>query len=65
MYAIYELSDPYRVIHVGDSFSSYDSNIYGYAQVPVELEVHSPYFSVIDNEVVYTPSKEEDTKRVR
>jgi|DEB0MinimDraft_6_1074348.scaffolds.fasta_scaffold00816_13 hypothetical protein len=65
MYAIYELTNPERVLRVDTSVESLDLNVYGYAQVPSELEQHSPYFSVIDNQVEYIPSKEEDTKRVR
>jgi hypothetical protein len=65
MYAIYELTNPERVTSVETNIDNIDSNIYGYAQVPSELEHHSPYFSVIDNQVEYSPSKEADTRLVR
>ena len=65
MYAVYELTNPERVLRVDTSVDNLDSNVYGYAQVPSELEQHSPYFSVIDNQVEYTPSKEKGTRMVR
>ena len=65
MYAIYELTNPERVLNVDENVDNIDSNMYGYVQVPSELEQYSPYFSVIDNQVEYTPSKEDDAKRVR
>ena len=65
MYAVYELTNSERVLRVDTSVDNLDSNVYGYAQVPSELEQHSPYFSVIDNQVEYTPSKEKGTRMVR
>jgi hypothetical protein len=65
MYAIYELSNPERVIRVDTGVDNLDLNVYGYLLVPTDLERYSPYFSITDGDLYYNPELEEMTKNVR
>jgi hypothetical protein len=65
MYAIYELTNTTRVVAVTETLESYDSNVYGNILVPESIKMYSPYFSVIDDELVYDESKKNDMENVR
>lgn len=65
MYAIYELTNPERVVRVVEYIDDIDTNVYGCILVPADIEQYSPYFSIADGDLYYSPETEKMMRNVR